>query len=160
MSQYAFVDEARTEEIWAENATTKNKGISYYCPNPNCGTKMFIRNVDGERKAHFRSSGRPGHIQYCPYGSDNGYNPNNTTEEGFDADDIIGRMMTTEQRRQNPRVEREGQGMGEAADNVPHTIRQVYDMCKAHSCRDMFNGQTIGQILVDSRSIYMFPRGI
>lgn len=121
---------------------------------------MFIRNVDGERRAHFRSSGNSGHIQYCPYGSDNGYNPNNTTEEGFDADDIIGRMMVTEQRRRNLGVGREGQGMGGAEDTVPHTIRQVYDMCKAHSCRDMFNGQTIGKILVDSRSIYMFPRGI
>lgn len=32
--------------------------------------------------------------------------------------------------------------------------------CKAHYCKDTFNGQTIGQILLDSRSVYMYPKGV
>lgn len=48
----------------------------------------------------------------------------------------------------------------EVEEVVPHTIKQIYDMCKAHDSRDTFNGQTVGQILVDYRSIYMYPRGV
>lgn len=43
---------------------------------------------------------------------------------------------------------------------MPHTILQIYDMCKAHYCEDTFNLQQIGQILLDSRSVYMYPKGV
>lgn len=45
-------------------------------------------------------------------------------------------------------------------ENIPHTIKQIYDMCKSYDCNTIFNNQTIGQILIDCRSIYMFSRGI
>lgn len=33
-------------------------------------------------------------------------------------------------------------------------------MCKAHDCSDTYNGITIGKMLLDYRSIYMYPKGV
>ena len=40
------------------------------------------------------------------------------------------------------------------------TIRQIYAMCKSYRCLDEYNGYCIGQMLVDDRSEYMYPKGV
>ncbi len=160
MSMYVFKNKERTDKLLAKEATERDRGIRYYCPNFNCEARMFLWNLEGESKSFFRASGNPGHIEYCPFGSDNNYNPNNTTEDGFDSDDAIAKMMTggnTQKSASKPTNKCDSKELKEV---VPHTIGQVYDMCKAHHCKDTFNGQVIGQILVDGRSAYMYPRGI
>lgn len=163
MSMYAYTAASRreSEKILAKNITKREKGVRYYCPNPQCNAKMFVRCVEGERKTFFAASGNPGHIENCLFGSSNTYNPEKTTEEGFDADDAIKKLMEIERRRyignENKSNEKE-----KSIENkiVPHTIKQIYDMCKSYDCKDTFNNQTIGQILVDDRSVHMYPKGI
>ena len=122
---------------------------------------MFIRSYDGESKSVFASSGNPGHMEHCPYGSENAFNPEKTKEEGFNSDDAISNLMTVSLKKKVSKTNTK-QVVGGASEEavVPHTILQIYDMCKAHYCKDTFNGQTIGQILLDSRSVYMYPKGV
>jgi hypothetical protein len=160
MAMYVFEDEKRTKKLKVKDAIKRDKGIRYFCPNPRCNARMFLWNVEGEKKSYFRASSNPKHTDHCPYGSDNSYNPNNITEEGFVSDDVIERMMLEREKQQKHDNETNNQGNGIQGETFPHTIQQVYDMCKAYPCNNEFNGQTIGQILIDDRSIYMYPKGV
>lgn len=161
MSYYVYEEVARTKKVLAKNTTERNRGIRYYCPNYECDARMFLWNLDGESKSFFRSSGRPGHAEGCPYGSDNTYSPEKTKEEGFEADEAISNLMVAvtskDGKKVNPKPPKEEESK-EAV--VPHTIKQIYDMCKVHYCKETFNGQIIGQILLDTRSSYMYPKGV
>lgn len=160
MSMYVYKDRERKEKLLIKDATERDKGIRYFCPNSNCNARMFLWNLEGESKSFFRASGTPGHVENCPFGSDNTYNPNNTKEEGFDSDDAIAKLMTGGNTQTSTGGSTGKHDSKEAKEVVPHTIGQIYNMCKAHYCKDTFNGQVIGQILVDGRSIYMYPKGI
>lgn len=160
MSMYAYKDVDRKIRVLAKETIGRNKGVRYYCPNPNCEAKMFLRSYDGERKSVFAASGNPGHMKHCPYGSENTYNPEKTKEEGFNSDDAISSLLVavSSKKKGKPETKRTSEGVSE--EIVPHTIKQIYDMCKAHHCKDTFNGQIVGQILLDNRSSYMYPKGV
>lgn len=161
MAMYAYKDKDRTTRVLAKDTTERDKGIRYYCPNLKCRAKMFIRSCDGESKSFFAASGNPGHIEHCPYGSENTYNPEKTKEEGFNSDDAISNLMkVTLQKKVSETNAKKAVGDVSEGAVVPHTILQIYDMCKAHYCEDTFNLQQIGQILLDSRSVYMYPKGV
>ena len=154
MAMYAYKDKDRTTRVLAKDTTERDKGIRYYCPNLKCRAKMFIRSCDGESKSFFAASGNPGHIEHCPYGSENTYNPEKTKEEGFNSDDAISNLMkVTWQKKVSETKAKKAVGDVSEGAVVPHTILQIYDMCKAHYCEDTFNLQQIGQILLDSRSV-------
>lgn len=162
MAMYAYEDEKRTKEIKPKVAAQRDRSIRYYCPNHECQAKMYIWGVDGEKSAYFRSHGEPGHVENCFGGAENSYNPNEMKIDDFDADDIISKMMVSgkehsEKTTTKPKVTC---GAGEKEPITPHTLRQVYDMCKAYSCRDVINNQKVGYILYDGRSAFMSPRGI
>lgn len=162
MTMYAYEDEERTKEIKSEEAAQKDRNIRYYCPNHKCQAKLYIWGVDGEKKVYFRSNGEPGHVKHCFGGSENSYNPNKTKIDDFVANDIISKMMIvskehSETSLNKPQVSHDREKKEEI---TPHTIRQVYDMCKSYSCGDCINNQEIGYILYDERSAFMSPKGI
>ena len=161
MSMYAYRDVNRTKRVLAKETTERDKGVRHYCPNLKCGARMFVRSYDGESKSFFAASGNPGHIEHCPYGSENRYNPEKTKEEGFDSDDAIRNLMavTSQKKVCKTDTKRLVGGVSEGGV-IPHTILQIYDMCKAHHYKDTFNGQTIGHILLDSRSVDMYQNGV
>lgn len=161
MAGYAFKDEERTDIVFARYLTKRDKGIKYFCPNEKCNAKMFLWSLEGESKPFFRSYGKPGHIEHCPYGSENEYNPEKSEEEGFDSVNAIKDMMELEliKKVTKPKNEIFGKETSEK-EIIPHTIKQIYDMCKFYDCNEEFNHQRIGQILVDKRSIYMYPKGV
>lgn len=160
MSMYAFEDVSRTRKVLARETTERDKGVRYYCPNPKCNARMFLKNYDGESKSVFAASGNPGHIEHCPYGAENTYNPDKTKEEGFNADDAISDLMNNTVTNKKEEVELKVDIADLEEGTIPHTIKQIYDMCKAYDCQDTFNGQVIGQILLDDRSSYMYPKGV
>ena len=45
MSMYAYtgIDRIDEEKVIANAITDRTKGIRYYCPNPKCNAKMFLR---------------------------------------------------------------------------------------------------------------------
>lgn len=80
---YAFTNATRNNRILANEATDKDRGIRYYCSNPNCNAKMFVWSLDGESRTYFQSSGKPGHIEHCSYGSDNNFSPKKCKEDFY-----------------------------------------------------------------------------
>lgn len=163
MSMYAFTDVTRKDRLLANEAVDKDRGIRYYCPNPKCNAKMYVWNFDGETKTYFQSAGKPGHVEHCPYGSENNFNSEKCKEDGFSPNTAIANLLVPNEMNQtiSSKInERRENSDGKADAIIPHTIRQIYDMCKAHYCTDLFNGYQIGQILVDSRSMFMYPKGV
>lgn len=161
MSMYAFKDEARTEKIFAKNATERDKEFRYYCPNQKCNARMFLWSLEGESRTFFRSAGKPGHVEHCSYGSENKYNPEKTKEEGFYSDSAISKLLIPTLKQKIEKTDnQESRKNNSEGETIPHTISQIYDMCKSYDCKDTFNNHEIGQILVDDRSIYMYPKGV
>lgn len=161
MSNYVYEDVARKKKVLAKNTTERNRGIRYYCPNPKCDARMFLWNLHGESKSFFRASGNPGHVQYCPHGSDNTYNPEKTKEEGFDADGaIINLMMPVTRKKAKGTIPKYSDEGDTKEAVVPRTIKQIYDMCKAHHWEDTFNGHIVGEILLDTRNVFMYKTGL
>lgn len=162
MSGYAYEDEERTKEIKAHEAGELDRNIRYYCPNKLCNAHMYIRSVDGEKRQHFAASRKYRHIANCFGGNSNCFDPNKSQIDGFDLEDaIIGMMTPGEKKKTNKNKNKKGKKGGSNGQiTIPHTIRQIYDMCKYYSCDEEINGVKVGYILFDERSAHMYPKGI
>ncbi|MBE1446146.1 hypothetical protein [Paenibacillus sp. OAS669] len=159
MAMYAYKDAARTVKILARNAQKQDKGNRYYCPNHKCDAHMFIRNIEGVSASYFGAIHSHGHINNCPHGASNGFNPNNYDEDTFEFDNAL--LALTMPSKSQTKKEFSGEHCGGiATTSPPRTIRQIYSMCKAHDCSDSYNGVTIGKMLLDNRSVYMYPKGV
>lgn len=159
MAMYVYKDAARTDKLHAKEAQKQNKGKRYYCPNPECDAHMYLWNVDGVSAAYFRASRSYKHREGCPYGIKNGFNPNEYDEEKFDFDNAI-LALTIQSKVQSKNEEPGEHGSGTGISKPPRTIRQIYSMCKAYDYSDKYNGITIGKMLIDNRSIFMYPKGV
>ncbi|QGG57900.1 hypothetical protein [Paenibacillus sp. B01] len=159
MAMYAYKDAARSVKILARNAKKEDKGNRYYCPNHECEAHMFIRNIEGVSASYFGAIHSHGHILNCPHGASSGFNPNDYDEGAFKFDNAL--IALTELGKSQTKKEAPGtHGSGSATLKPPRTIRQIYAMCKAHDCSDTYNGVTIGHMLLDNRSVYMYPKGV
>ena len=54
MAMYAFLDELRTKEILARDATKEDKYRRFFCPNPDCDAHLHIVSVDGLVSAYLK----------------------------------------------------------------------------------------------------------
>ena len=167
MSMYAYTGNDRIDEqkVIANEITDRTKGIRYYCPNPKCNARMFLRSYDGERNSFFAASGNPGHIEHCPYGSDNTFNAEQINKEEFESEYAIKNLMKPSKNSKKIVDNKKDTTNKTAVPNedqkiVPHTIKQIYDMCKSYDCNAIISNQKVGQILIDCRSIHMYPSGI
>lgn len=161
MAMYVFKDNEKIKKVFARDLTKRDKELRYYCPNKKCSAKMYLWSLEGESRPFFRSAGEPGHIDHCPYGTDNKFVPENNCENGFDSDSAISDMMNPTINKASGNSDGNGHGENDSVKEViPHTIKQIYDMCKYFDCDAEFNHKKIGQILVDDRSIYMYPNGV
>ncbi len=158
MSMYVYKDEARTEKLLARNAQKQNKDIRFYCPNPNCDAHMYIRNIDGVSASYFAAIPSYKHIKGC-FGSSKGFNPIEYDEDKFEFDDAL-LALTMSSKQKTRKITPSEYGSGLSTPKPLRTIGQIYSMCKSHDCSDTYNKTTIGQMLLDSRSFYMYPKGV
>lgn len=159
MAMYVYKDAARTLKLLAKNAQKQDKGNRYYCPNHSCDAHMHICNIEGVSASYFSASRSYGHIGKCPYEASNGFNPNNYNEGKFE----FGNALLALTMPSNPQTKKETpgeHGRGTATPKPPRTIRQIYAMCKAYDFSDTYNGVTIGKMLLDNRSVHMYPKGV
>lgn len=160
MAMYVYRDNARTQKLYAKDASGEDKNTRFYCANPNCNAHMYICNVNGSSSAYFRAIySQHGHIHNCPFHSSNDFNPDDHNEAAFDFENGVKNLMlpsspVTSKTTPAPHHS------GESKDKPLKTIRQIYDMCKSYVCTDVYNHFTIGQMLVDDRSFYMYPKGV
>ncbi len=157
---YVFKDKQRKIKFYAKDATKENRDIRFYCPNPYCDAHMYICGVDGLSAAYF-SANRQNHphINGCSYGSPNNFNASEYDENAFDFENVLEALMTPSQstiRKETPGPHK----TGDPTKKPFRTIRQVYDMCKSFDPADTYSGVEIGQMIVDDRSEYMYPKGV
>lgn len=160
MALFVYRDKSRTQILYAKDALKEDKNIRFYCPNPNCDAHMYICSVKGSSSAYFRAVYKQHqHILDCPFHSSNGFNPNNHDEEAFDFENSLKKLMLS-----STRISKRGlttpHRTGKLKNKPLKTIRQIYDMCKSYVCTDEYNHVAIGQMLVDDRSAYMYPKGV
>lgn len=160
MAIYVYKNSARTIELYAQNALKADMDKRYYCPDPKCNAHMYLCGVDGLSSAYFSANRKlyP-HISGCDFSSLNGFNPRKTDENAFDFQAIIENMKTPGSPVKKKDFS-DPHKTGTANLKPLRTIRQVYDMCKSYTCTDNYNGQVIGQMLLDDRSEYMYPKGV
>jgi hypothetical protein len=161
MAMYAYKDVMRTKEFYAKDAIKQDVEIRYYCPNPNCDAHMYLCGVDGLSATYF-SANRKGfsHIKGCSFGSSNSFDSNSTDEGAFDFKTAFENMMLnpslSTQKKKSPGTHKSGDSNLKPLT----TLRQIYDMCKSYACNQSYNNQKIGQMLLDDRSEYMYPKGV
>lgn len=158
MAMYVFKDAAREHKLLARDAQRQDKSIRFYCPNKKCDAHMYVRSLDGVSKAYFGARKSYSHEKGCPYTS-RGFQPNLHDENGFKFEDALLSLTRQSKTQSKSEIPRE-HGTGEVRPKPIHTIRQIYSMCKSHDCSDLYNGKIIGQMLLDERSAYMYPKGV
>ena len=160
MAMYVYKDSERTIELYARDALKENKDTRYYCPNPECDAHMYMCGVDGVSSTYF-SANRLAHrhIKGCDFDASNSFNSAKFDEKAFDFQKVLENMkisnaVTNKKKLPSPHKD------GESMPKPLRTIRQVYDMCKSYPCTHSYNGLEIGQMLLDDRSEYMYPKGV
>lgn len=160
MSMYVFKDKLRTIKFYAKDATKENRSTRFYCPNPDCDAHMYICGVDGSSYAYFSANRREyRHVSKCPFDSSNGFNPYEHDENTFDFENAL-EALTSPSKSISGKETPGSHGTGTPRKKPLRTIRQIYDMCKSFDSIDTYNGVKIGQMIVDDRSEYMYPKGV
>lgn len=160
MSTYVFKDKQRKIKFYAKDATNENRDTRFYCPNIDCDAHMYICGVDGLSAAYFSANHQNyPHIKGCPFGSSNKFKSNEHDENAFDFENTLEALMAPSKstvKKETPSTHK----TGDPTKKPLRTIRQVYDMCKSFDPTDTYSGVKIGQMIVDDRSEYMYPKGI
>jgi len=161
LANHAYRDKERREIILASEALEENRDKSFYCPNPLCNSKLFICAVDGSRKAYFRATKSAyKHIANCPYANssvvfdDNKFNQSNFSFENAIQDLLIKNNSKT------IKSESKSSTLGEHANHILRTIKQIYSMCKQFSPNYSYGNEKIGRMILDDRTTYWYPKGV
>ncbi|MEG0737574.1 MAG: hypothetical protein RR441_11935, partial [Longicatena sp.] len=160
MAMYVFRDKDRKEKLYAKSAASESRNTRFFCPNENCDAHMYVCGLDGTAAAYF-SANRKGyrHIKGCPFGASNSFNSDDFDEALFDFDSVLD-GLSTPSKKVNKKSEPGEHGTGESIKRPPRTIRQIYDMCKSIDVVDTYDGKDVGQMIVDDRSEFMYPKGV
>lgn len=160
MAMYAFRDKARKQKLYAKYAASESRDTRFFCPNENCDAHMHICGLDGTAAAYF-SANRQGHshVKGCPFGANNSFNPDDFDEASFDFDNALDGLAIPS-KKVDKKSEPGEHGTGEPTKKPPRTIRQIYDMCKSIDVVDTYGGKEVGQMIVDDRSEFMYPKGV
>lgn len=160
MSKYAYRDKTRTHEILASEAQNLDKNTCFYCPNPVCDAHLYISSVDGVVSAYFAAKDKKHpHIAGCEFHTNNyKFISSKFKEDEFDLETAL--MQLAIPKNPNLKTSPNKTTTGTESLKPPHTIRQIYSMCKAYSCKDSYNNIEISRILLDYRSFDMYEKGV
>ena len=121
---------------------------------------MFICGLDGSSSAYFGATyTKYPHTEGCAFGSSNNFKAVDHDEDSFDFRKAM-ETMTIPSKPVKKTDTPNPHKTGEPSKKPLRTIRQIYDMCKAYKCSDTYNDVKIGQMLLDDRSVYMYPKGV
>lgn len=165
MSNYAFLDQNRTKKVYAKDAMKQNKSTRYYCPNPNCNAHMYICNVKGVSSAYFSANHkRYPHIDHCPYGARHSFKSENYEEALFQFEHALESLTFSNIHKREKKYVSNHKINRRNDLNIKRrplrSIRQIYDMCKSLDINASYNGVKIGDMILDDRSVNMYPRQV
>ena len=121
---------------------------------------MYVCCVDGVSSAYFSATRKAHpHLKGCAFGSSNNFNSNMYDEGAFDFEKTLEAMQIPSMsvlKKKSSKTHKTGKSVSKPL----RTIRQIYDMCKSYPCSHSYNNKVIGQMLLDDRSEYMYPKGV
>ncbi len=164
MSYYACKDQEKKHSLSADDASRLSRDIAYYCPYCD-DARLYLCSRNGMKKPYFaatRANAR--HSEKCFYSnSQNHINLEQYSESSFNFEELCSSFLAPDKRVKNEHTNNSGHeptaSGGDSEKNIK-TLRQLYLLCKAKSVQDTYNGQKIGYMLLDSRSLYMNPKGV
>jgi hypothetical protein len=160
MSMYAYKDLHRKEKKYAKDGAKESRDIRFYCPNLSCNAHMYICGLDGSTTAYFSANRKDyGHIKGCPFGAKNSFNPDQHDENNFDFENAMD-ALAAPNKPISKKEEPGSHAKGKTTAKPLRTIRQIYDMCKSIDVIDKYNNKEVGQMIIDDRSEFMYPRGV
>lgn len=160
MSGFAYRSRERIKEniVFAIDCTERDKGIRFFCPNPDCDAYMYLCNLNNNgTKPYFRATLKNHkHIPDCFYEVIN-FMPEDYNESKFDFEKATYRVMRLRRESKAPEKKKVNK-----SDKLlpPHTIKQIYNMAKSLPPDDTYNGTSIWRILADERSRNYYKLGI
>ena len=160
MVKYVFKDSGRKNHIYPIQASKKDIGQRYYCPDTGCDAHMYVCGLNGLSSAYFRATHNGfAHIDGCGTKRRNSFDAAKVDEKNFNFSEAINSMFTPSNRTNSKKVTNPHRA-GKSKLKPLRTIRQIYDMCRAHVCTDNYNGIPIWEMLFDDRSEYKYPKEV
>lgn len=162
MANYAFVDEARTQKIYAnDDNIMQYKSVRCYCKNPNCDAKMFIYRPEHKNSAFFKASGKPGHQGACGL-SPHRFSKINYIEEDFVFPQGLFSLLTDKRDGENKgRKNGNHNGGQEKFESRPlRGLKEVYSMLTNTDIDDTYNDYLIKDMIADERTYQYYKNGI
>lgn len=162
MANYAFIDEARTRKIYAnDDNIMKYKSVRCYCKNPNCDAKMFIYMPEHKNSAYFKASGKPGHQGACgltPYH----FPKVNYVEEEFVFPQGLFPLLNDNGNGQHKGGTggTSGGKQGEIERRPLRGLKEVYAMLTNTDVSDTYNNYLIRDMIADERTYPYYRNGI
>lgn len=160
MAKYAYRDFQRKNVIYSNQAVIEDRNKEFYCPNPKCNAKLYICAIDGSKSAYFRATkSEYKHITNCPFRSSNSeFDENKFDELKFVFENAIDNLLCITE-SQKKKVSTGVHNNGEIKAHPPRTIKQIYSMCKSMPVNSKYGDKEIGEMLLDDRSEYRYPKG-
>ncbi len=160
MAKYAFRDYERKNIIYSKDAVKEDRNKVFFCPNPNCKAQLYVCAIDGSRNAYFSATKvKYPHVLRCPFGSSNEeFDEDQFDKTQFIFDDAMDNLytVTTTSKKSNMPGEH---NKGEVKKHPPRTLRQIYSMCKSYPVKATYGNKEIGEMILDDRSEYRYPKG-
>ena len=164
MSGYAYRDKEKTIKVSAKDFHTEDLDTRFYCPYKKCNAIMGLRQRKGQSGKGACFAALPTHPHsknpLCPYGTfGSEFKPEDTSEGEFDFDKSMGALekeSTKSLAKKNPGKKDHREGGKKRIS----TVLRIYQLCKFYDCTDKYNDFTIGYMLLDDRSLHMYPNGV
>lgn len=159
MALYAFRDKDRKNRILAADAITEDRNTVFYCPNKTCNAHLHICAVDGSKQAYFRATEKASkHVDGCSFASSDEFDIDQFDEDKFLFEDALSRLFMPSMPQEKRKIPGE-HGTGTPEKHSPKTIRQIYSICKSMPPNVKYGDKEIGDMLLDERSFYRYPKG-
>lgn len=162
MANYAFIDEARTRKIYAnDDNIMKYKSVRCYCKNPNCNAKMFIYMPEHKNSAYFKASGKPGHQGACGLSPYHFPKVNYVEEEFIFPQGLFSLLNDNGNRKHKGKTGGANRGkQGEIELRPLHGLKEVYAMLTNTDINDTYNNYLIRDMIADERTYPYYRNGI
>ncbi len=162
MANYAFVDEARTKKIYANDDNIMNyKSVRCYCKNPNCAARMFIYMPEHKNSAYFKASGKPGHQGACGIAPYHFPRVNYIEEEFLFPEVLLPLLDDAYDSQYKGRRRRPGGKSREEIESRPlRGLKEIYAMLTNIDIDDTYNNYFVRDMIADERTYNYYRNGI
>lgn len=158
MASIAYEDSTRTQIVYADSCTIKDKNTRYYCENPDCPAHIYIRAFDSVLATHFYATIDHPHVGWC-HKKRSDFKPTDYNEDDFNYDSALDKILSPSKKSSKTQTT-PGHNTGDGNKRGLSKTAQIYNMCKYHRPEKSYSGIVIWWMLFDVRSNYLLTNGL